>query len=63
MDAKSFEVPDRLITYAHAQQLTALSRRKLHDLAVRGVLTRIRIGRSVRFRQSDVQRLIERGAA
>lgn len=54
--------PDRLLRIGEVQTLTSLSARKIFSLASTGQLPRVKLGRATRFRLSDVQQLIRRGA-
>lgn len=51
-----------LATCAEAQEYLRLSRTTIHKLAAAGGLPPVRIGRALRFRWSDLQRLAEGGA-
>jgi len=54
---------DKLVDVREAARLLGVSPRTVNGLLARGVLERVKIGRSTRVRLSDVQRVIERGAA
>ena len=51
-----------LATCAEAQEFLRLSRTTIHKLACTGALAPVRIGRALRFRWADLQRLAEGGA-
>lgn len=51
--------PSILLTVPEAARLLSLSNRTVWGLARSGKLRRIRIGRSLRIRRSDVETLIE----
>jgi excisionase family DNA binding protein len=53
---------DRLLTVPEVAQQLACSRAHVRRLGARGVLPRIKLGRLVRFRASDVARLVAEGA-
>ena len=58
-DYLSNGVPRRLLTPGEAAELLAVSERKVSDLARSGQLPCVHVGRSVRFRPADIERLIE----
>lgn len=53
---------DKLVDVREAARLLGVSPRTMNGLMTRGVLERVKIGRSTRVRLSDIQRVIERGA-
>ncbi len=56
-------IRDRLLTTDEVCRLLAISRSTLHQLRRRGVIEAVIVGtRTVRFRASDIERLIEHGA-
>lgn len=52
-----------LATVAEAQSYLRISRTTLHNLERRGDLRPVRIGRALRFRWADLQRLAGEGGA
>lgn len=54
---------DRLMKAAEAAERLAISTRQLDNLHARGVLDKVHIFGAVRYRESDVARLIREGAA
>ena len=64
-DVKLDDVQDRLLRTAEAADLLGLKPQTLYQAASEGrpFLPIVRIGRSVRYRQSDLQRLIAAHAA
>lgn len=50
--------PDRLITVKEAGELLALSKFTLYGMASEGKMPCVKIGRCVRFRLSDIRKLI-----
>jgi excisionase family DNA binding protein len=53
---------DRLLRTAEVAELLALSQRAVYRLAEDGILQPVRLRGAVRFRASDIQRLIASGA-
>ncbi|QXD16989.1 helix-turn-helix domain-containing protein [Rhodocaloribacter litoris] len=53
---------DRLLTVREVLDILRIGRTTLHQLRRRGVIEAVHIGRAVRFRASDIERLIEHGA-
>lgn len=54
---------DRLLKAAEAAELLGVSVRMVHRLVATGDLQKIKLGKAARFRLSDVQALMQRGAA
>ncbi len=52
---------DRLITKARAASLLSLSTRTLDRMAGQGQITKVFVNGSVRFRQSEIDLVIEKG--
>jgi excisionase family DNA binding protein len=52
---------ERLLTYREAAERLRASRSTVRRLVDAGALERVKIGRLVRLRAGDVERLIERG--
>jgi excisionase family DNA binding protein len=53
--------PNNLLTTKQVAERLALSEPTVRRLARRGFLPRVRIGGSVRFRESDIGRIIKAG--
>jgi excisionase family DNA binding protein len=54
--------PDRLLTTQEAAERLACSPGLVRRLGARGVLPRVKLARLVRYRASDVARLVTQGA-
>ena len=52
---------DRLITKAVAARLLSVSTRTLDRLCSKDLIQKLHVGGSVRFRMSDVQKIIQQG--
>ncbi|RME59597.1 MAG: DNA-binding protein [Caldilineae bacterium] len=59
---KKTNAADRLLTVREVIDILRIGRTTLHKLRRLGVIEAVQIGRAVRFRASDIERLIERGA-
>ena len=53
---------DRLLTVDQVAERLSVSIRMVHRLAASGCLARVKLGRSTRFRLTDVETLIQEGA-
>ena len=60
--AESHEQEDRLIKAAEAARLLDVSLRMVYRLIATGGLPRVKIGKATRFRMSDIESLMQRGA-
>ena len=56
------DFPDRLLKPGEAAERLALSTRSLDNLAAAGLLPKVHLMGAVRYRESDVARLIREGA-
>ncbi len=54
---------DRLLKACEAAELLGLSVRMIHRLVSTGDLPKVKLGKAARFRLSDVQALMQSGAA
>ncbi len=56
------QIGDRLLRVPEVAAILGVSERQVRRLAVAGVITRVKLGRSTRVRLSDVRRIVEHGA-
>ena len=63
MSSGSPTVNDRLVKVAEAADLLGVSVRMVHRLVATGDLHKVKLGKAARFRLSDVEALMQKGAA
>ncbi|MCH8343172.1 MAG: helix-turn-helix domain-containing protein [Planctomycetes bacterium] len=66
MSASNAVIPnpsDRLLNVKQAAEVLGCSPRMIDRLRVAGALYAVKLGRSTRYRLSDVERLVQEGAA
>ena len=56
------ETKDRLLRADEAAALLGISRRMIHRLVATGDLDKVKLGKAARFRLSDVEALMKKGA-
>ena len=55
--------PDRLLNSQQAAEILGCSTRMIYRLVASGDLSKVKIGKAARFRLSDIEALIQKGAS